>query len=156
MSNAEHGLALSDNAVDTIKWLTSDGRLSNSFDGQHATPNYYNNNWRIPLDYYYFSSPIDVRGMPDITLALVVTDGENETVAHVTIETSLNGLDWIALPENLFTIYGASSLIISILQTLFATLYLRTNFIRILLSFPGATPPLPEIQVTGTIVAGEA
>ena len=81
MSSPEHGLALSDTAIDILRWLDMSGVPAKEvLNTLTIPPIRYNNNGRIPLDYYWVSKSIDVRGMPDISLTLVCSYGYSEAV----------------------------------------------------------------------------
>jgi hypothetical protein len=72
-------------------------------------------------------------------------------------QVSLDGRDWFDIPESVFTVADGQTLVTSILQSLFVNIFLRTNFIRVLVTFPDVLPPnQPEVELHGHIVAGEA
>lgn len=158
MSSPEHGLALSDAAIDILRWLDMSGVPAKEvLNTLTIPPIVYNNNGRIPLGYYWMSKSIDVRGMPDISLVLVCTNGGPESVLKVMFQVSLDGQVWFDIPESVFTVADGQTLVTSILQSLFVNIFLRTNFIRVLVTFPGVWPPnQPEVELHGHIVAGEA
>ena len=158
MTVPEHGLALSDAAIDVLHWLNNNNGPSRDVLNTHTMVYvHYNNNGHIPYSYYWMTRPIDVRGLPNISLTLVCTSGDQEAVLKVLFQVSLDSVDWIDIPESMFTIGDGQALVTSVLQSLFATLFLRTNFLRVLVTFPDASPPdLPEVELHGHIVAGEA
>jgi hypothetical protein len=158
MSSPEHGLALSDTAIDILRWLDMSGVPAKEvLNTLTIPPIRYNNNGRIPLDYYWVSKSIDVRGMPDISLTLVCSYGYSEAVLKVMFQVSLDGQAWFDIPESVFTVADGQRMVTSCDQSFFVNIFLRTNFIRVLVTFPGASPPeLPEVELHGHIVAGEA
>ena len=149
MTNPQHGLALSDQAGDLIKWLDSNGHPK-AFLNPAVDP---------PIDSSRFNvwnaASYDVRGMPHISLQFT-WNGDGENYMGFSIFTSLDDKEYILLDPSLFVIVpsGAPFLVPGGGMS-FLTLLLRTNFLRIQAT-TGGPPPFEDSRFVVNIVAGEA
>lgn len=150
MNSPEHGLTLSNSATDYLKWLDGDGMMKPFLNPSSSTPTTFE-----PGHWYWFSIPHDVRGKPDITIQVSADTLPAENVFSVIIQTSLDGNHWTTVPEFLMTIAPPVPLTIQNITNLLLLLFLKTNYIRVLIQTSNSSP-WPNGQIVAAIVTGEA
>ena len=149
MTSPDHGLALSDSAIEFFKWLNNNSEITDYLEVLTTpfvpTPGRYN----------FYSIPMDVRGRPHMTLQLSADSLQAENNFGIDIQTSLDGSHWDTIPQALMSIIPNIPLQIQNDFTLTLTMLMRTNFIRVNV-FTGNGAPWPTGQIKATIVKGEA
>jgi hypothetical protein len=149
MTNPEHGHALSDSATDYFKWLDGDGIIKPFICPASSNPA------SSPPSYIWYSVAQDVRGKPDITIQVSADTLAAENVFPIAIETSLDGSHWNTVPEALMQIDPPGLITIQNNVAVLLLLFLRTNYIRLLIKTNNAAP-WPTGNIIAAIVAGEA
>jgi hypothetical protein len=104
----------------------------------------------------WYSAPYDVTGMPSIAITTILQLIAVEVGFTVSIEESLDGENWSALSPSAFNppldeqTLGAAGDVLSL------KMYLRTHFIRVVISASGGSSTWTGTELIVEIMSGEA